>query len=378
MKALTYQGIMNVGITHVQDPVIQAQDDMIIRVTHSSICGSDLHFYYGMIPSMEKGFILGHETIGIVEDLGAGVHHLKKGDKVVIPYCIACGQCSFCQEGLESQCDVSNREAEVGSAFGCSRLFGDYDGGQAELLRVPFANYTSFLIPQDNEIADEELLLLTDALPTAYWSVLHAGVKPGDTVIVLGSGPIGLLTQKLAWLLGAERVIAIDHVPYRLEHAQRTNKVEAFNFKEVDDLGLLLKEETRGGADVVIDCVGMNGVFTPLELVQTALMLQGGAMGAIRMASQVVRKGGTIQLTGIYGIRYQGFPLGDLFSRNITLKMGLNPATHLIPPLYRMLREKKLVANDIITHQLGLKEAERAYDIFAHKKEGCIKVILKP
>lgn len=378
MKALTYQGIMKVGIKQVKDPSLQAPDDIIIRVTHSSICGSDLHLYYGMIPSMEKGFVLGHETIGIVEEVGPGVNDLKKGDKVVIPYCIACGQCHFCDEGLESLCDFSNPEGEIGSAFGCSRLYGDYDGGQAEYLRVPFANFTSFRVPDDNELEDEELLLLTDALPTAYWSVCNAGVKSGDTVIVLGSGPVGLLTQKLAWLQGAERVIAVDHIDYRLEHANRTNKVEAFNFQKVADLDQLLKEKTGGGAHVVIDCVGMNGVFTPLELVETILMLQGGAMGAITMASQVIRKGGTIQLTGVYGTRYNAFPLGELFAKNVTLRMGLNPATHLIPELYQTMRKKKLAAKDIITHQFELQDAEKAYRMFAHKLDGCIKVVLKP
>ena len=378
MKALTYQGIMNVGVKEVKDPRLQAPDDMIVRVTHASICGSDLHLYYGMIPSMEKGFVLGHETIGIVEEAGPGVQHLRKGDKVVIPYCIACGQCHYCKDGLESQCDVSNQEGEIGSAFGCSRLLGDYDGGQAEYLRVPFANFTSFKVPDGNEVEDEDLLLLTDALPTAYWSVLNAGVKLGDTVVVLGCGPVGLLCQRMAWLQGAKRVIAVDHVDYRLEHAYRTNKVESFNFKKIRDLSHIIKEKTGGGAQVVIDCVGMNGVFTPLELVETALMLQGGSMGAITMASQMVRKGGTIQLSGIYGTRYNAFPLGDLFARNVTLKMGLNPATHLIPELYQLLRHKKIAARDIITHRVGLEDAEKAYHMFARKEDGCIKVVLRP
>lgn len=378
MKALTYQGIMNVGVKEVKDPRLQAPDDMIVRVTHASICGSDLHLYYGMSPSMEKGFVLGHETIGIVEEAGPGVQHLRKGDKVVIPYCIACGQCHYCKDGLESQCDVSNQEGEIGSAFGCSRLLGDYDGGQAEYLRVPFANFTSFKVPDGNEVEDEDLLLLTDALPTAYWSVLNAGVKPGDTVVVLGCGPVGLLCQRMAWLQGAKRVIAVDHVDYRLEHAYRTNKVESFNFKKIRDLSHIIKEKTGGGAQVVIDCVGMNGVFTPLELVETALMLQGGSMGAITMASQIVRKGGTIQLSGIYGTRYNAFPLGDLFARNVTLKMGLNPATHLIPELYQLLRHKKIAARDIITHRVSLEDAEKAYHMFARKEDGCIKVVLRP
>ncbi|MCM3410587.1 alcohol dehydrogenase catalytic domain-containing protein [Metabacillus litoralis] len=378
MKAVTYQGFMDVKVKEMPNPVMKQNDDIIVRVTHTSICGSDRHFYHGMVPSMGKDYIIGHEAVGIVEEIGSRVHKVKKGDKVAIAYNIACGECLNCQNKLESQCLVSNPEGEIGACFGCSRLYGDYSGSQAEYVRVPFANFGTFKVPKNNSIPDEELLLLTDALSTAYWGIEQAGVKKGDTVIILGCGPIGLLTQKLAWFRGAKRVIAIDHVPYRLEHSKKWNNTEVFNFNQHKDLEHHIKEITKGGADVVIDCVGMSGKMTPTEMVETALRLQGGALGAIELASQLVRSGGVIQLIGIYGLRYNQFPLGDLFARNITLKMGLASVIHIMPFLYELLQSKQISINDVITHTLPLDKAEHAYRIFNSHKEKCLKIILKP
>lgn len=378
MKAVTYQGVKDVKVKEVKDPTIEKSDDIIVRITSTAICGSDLHLIHGMVPNMPEDYIIGHEPMGIVEEVGPDVTKVKKGDRVIVPFTMACGKCFYCQNQLESQCDNSNPHGEAGGYLGYSETFGGYAGGQAELLRVPFANFTPFVVPEDSELEDEKLLFLSDILPTAYWGVTNAGVKPGDTVVVLGCGPVGLLTQKMAWLKGAERVIAVDYIGYRLDHAKRTNKVEVFNFEEYDHMGSYIKEITGGGADVVIDCVGMDGKMTFLELVETALMLQGGAMGAITIAAQAVRKGGTIQLIGVYGMRYNAFPLGDLFSRNITLKMGQTPAIHLIPELYRLIKEKKIDPTDIITHRLRLSDAEHGYEVFDTKSDGCIKVVLKP
>ncbi|MCV9885985.1 alcohol dehydrogenase catalytic domain-containing protein [Metabacillus halosaccharovorans] len=378
MRAVTYQGFMDVKVKDMPDPQIKNMDDIIVKVTHTSICGSDRHFYHGMIPSMKKDYIIGHEAIGIVYEIGSDVHRIKKGDKVVLPYNIACGECVNCKRKLESQCLRSNLDGEIGGCYGCSRLFGDYSGTQAEYVRVPYANFGTFKVPEYNEVADEELLLLTDAFSTAYWGLQQAEVKSGDTVIVLGCGPIGLITQKLAWLKGAKRVIAVDHIPYRLEHAEKLNRVEAFNFQADKELKHHLKEITKGGSDVVIDCVGMSGKMRPTEIMETALRLQGGALGAIEFASQVVRSGGIIQLVGIYGTRYNQFPLGDLFARNITLKMGLASVIHLIPLLYDLLKTKQVNLLDVITHHFPLEEAEHAYKIFNSHKENCLKIILKP
>lgn len=222
------------------------------------------------------------------------------------------------------------------------------------------------------------LLFLSDILPTAYWGVDSAGVKEGDTVIVLGCGPVGLLTQKIAWMKGAKRVIAVDYIGYRLEHAKRTNLVEIVNFEDEENIGNHLKEMTGGGADVVIDCVGMDGKKTFVEMIESALKLQGGTLGPILIASQCVRKGGTIQLVGVYGMRYNAFPLGDLFARNITLKMGQAPVIHYMPELYKLIVQGRIDPTDIITHRLPLEEASRGYSIFDEKTDDCIKVILKP
>ncbi|HEX3016184.1 MAG TPA: zinc-dependent alcohol dehydrogenase [Desulfobacteria bacterium] len=378
MKAVTFQGVKQVAVKEVPDPKLEKDDDILVRITSTAICGSDLHLIHGMVPNMYEGYIIGHEPMGIVEEVGRDVTRVKKGDRVVIPFNISCGECYYCKHHLESQCNNSNPHGDVGAYFGYSGTFGNYPGGQAELLRVPYGNFVPFVVPEDAELEDEKLLFLSDIAPTAYWGVENAGVKPGDTVIVLGCGPVGLLAQKFCWLKGAKRVIAVDYIKYRLAHAQRVNGVEVFDFSETDDLGTYLKEITQGGADEVIDCVGMDGKMTTLETVETVLKLQGGAMGAIVLASQAVRKGGTVALVGVYGARYNAFPLGDFFARNITLKMGQAPVIHYMPELYERIKQGDFDPTDIITHRLPLDKARHAYEIFDEKQDNCIKVVLKP
>ncbi|TCP54521.1 S-(hydroxymethyl)glutathione dehydrogenase/alcohol dehydrogenase [Tumebacillus sp. BK434] len=378
MKAVTYQGIKDVKVTDVPEPKIIEREDIVVRITTTAICGSDLHLIHGFVPNLHKGYIIGHEPMGIVEEVGPDVTRVKKGDRVIVPFNVACGHCFFCESHLESQCDNANPHGDAGGYFGYSETFGGYAGGQAEFLRVPYGNFTPFKVPENCELEDEKIVFLSDIVPTAYWGVDNAGVKPGDTVIVLGCGPVGLLAQKFAWLKGAKRVIAVDYIGYRLEHAKRVNRVEIVDFTKHDHPGEHLKEITKGGADVVIDCVGMDGKMTIIEMMESALKLQGGAMGAIVIAAQCVRKGGTIQLIGVYGARYNAFPLGDLFARNITLKMGQAPVIHYMPELYRMIEANKFDPTDVITHRLPLSEAERAYELFDEKLDGCIKVVLKP
>lgn len=378
MKAVTYQGIKNVQVTEVKAPEILKADDMIVKLTSTAICGSDLHLIHGMIPNLPAGYIIGHEPMGIVEEVGKGVTKLKKGDRVVIPFNISCGECFYCKHQLESQCDNSNPNGEIGAYFGYSETTGGYPGGQAEYLRVPYANFTSFKIPENSEVEDEKLVTIADAMTTAYWTVDNAGVKPGDTVIVLGCGPVGLLAQKFCWLKGAKRVIAVDYIDYRLEHAKRTNKVETVNFEQMEDVGSYLKEMTGGGADVVLDCVGMSGKMTPMEFLASGIKLQGGALGALVIATQAVRKGGTIQITGAYGARYNAFPLGDIFQRNVNIRSGQAPVIHLMPLMYNLISKGKVDPGDVVTHVLPLSEAKKGYEMFDTKTENCIKVVLKP
>jgi S-(hydroxymethyl)glutathione dehydrogenase/alcohol dehydrogenase len=376
MKALVYEGVKDVQVKNVGDPEIINSDDIIVKVTSTAICGSDLHLIHGMIPNMPKGFILGHETMGIVETVGKEVQLLKKGDRVIVPFPIACGHCWYCEHELWSQCDNSNANGEVGGIFGYSKTFGGYDGGQAEYLRVPSANVGPKKVPE--ELTDEQVLFLTDILPTSYWGVENGGVKKDDTVIILGCGPVGQLAIKWAAFFGAKRIIAVDGVKYRLEHAKKINDVETVNIEDHDNTGEYLKEITQGGADVVVDCVGMDGRMTFMEKVETMLKLQGGSKSAIEIATQAVRKGGTVSLVGVYGARYNMFPLGDFFSRNITLKMGQCPVHSYVEPILELIKEGKMDATDIITHRLPLEKGDFGYSIFDEKKDGCIKVVLKP
>lgn len=376
MKALTYQGIKDVKVKNVKDPTIEKDDDIIVKVTSTAICGSDLHLLHGMIPNTPKDYVLGHETMGIVEEVGKEVTKLKKGDRIIVPFPISCGHCWYCEHDLWSQCDNSNPNGEVGAIFGYSNTLGGYEGGQAEFLRVPYANVGPVIVPE--ELTDEDVLFLTDILPTSYWGVENGNVKHGDTVVILGCGPVGLLSQKWAAYMGAKRIIAVDHVDYRLRHANKFNGVETVNLKDHDNVGEYIKEITNGGADVVVDCVGMDGKMTMVEKVETLLKLQGGSKSAIEIATQAVRKGGTVSLVGVYGARYNAFPLGDFFSRNITLKMGQCPVHSYVDPILKLIKENKFDAKDIITHRLSLDKAEYGYKIFDEKDDECIKVILKP
>jgi len=377
MKAVTYQGKNEISVKQVEDPKIQEKQDVIVKITSTAICGSDLHLYQGNFP-VPIGYVIGHEPMGIVEEVGPEVTKLKKGDRVVVPFTVACGTCPYCNQHQESQCDNSNPHYDSGGLFGYTEKFGNYPGGQAEYLRVPYGNYTPFQIPEDCELEDEKLLFLSDVLPTAFWSVEHAGVKKGDTVIVLGCGPVGLMAQQFAWKKGADRVIAVDYFDYRLDHSKKMNKTETFDFTKYDDMGETLKELTSGGADVVIDCVGMDGKKSPLEFVEQKLKMQGGTLGPIQIATKAVRKCGTVQLTGVYGGLYNMFPLGPFFSRNVTIKMGQAPARAYMPELYKQIVNGDIDPTSIITHSLPLDEASHGYNIFNKKEDDCIKVILKP
>jgi len=379
MRAVTYQGIKDIQVKNVEDPVLKKKDDIIVRITSTAICGSDLHIYKGAVPA-DKDYVIGHEPMGVVEEIGSEVTRVKKGDRIILPFNVSCGDCYYCKNEMESQCDYSNPNLEVNSGgyLGFTERYGNYPGGQAEYLHVPYGNFMPFVIPESCELEDEALLFLSDVLPTAYWSVENAGVKKGDTVVVLGCGPVGLMTQKFAWMKGAKRVIAVDYINYRLVHAKKINNVEIINLEDYDEVAFYIREITKGGADIVIDCVGMDGKKTPVEAIEQKLKLQGGTLSPIRIAMDAVRKFGTIQITGVYGSKYNQFPLGHLFERNISLKMGQAPVIHLMPLLYDKIMAGEFDPREIITHKLPLEEASKAYQIFNDREDECIKVILKP
>lgn len=382
MKAVTYQGHKKMKMEKVEDAKIIESTDAIIKITASGICGSDLHLYHQGDLFMEPGFVIGHEPMGIVEETGKDVKKLKKGDRVVIPFNIGCGECFYCNNDMESQCDNSNEtpanwKLDNGGLFGFGNLHGNHWGGQAEYLRVPHADFSSFKVP-DNNLKDEQVLFLSDVVPTAYWSVEHSGVKPGDTVIVLGCGPIGLMAQKFAKLKGAERLIAIDNVQHRLNHAKKYNGAEVYNFDEEQEIGKVLKEKTRGGADVVIDCVGMDGQQSSPEQELSEHSQQRGTISPILTATESVRKFGTIQLTGIYGSPADNFPIDLIFNRDITVTSGQAPVIHLMPKLYEMIKDEVFDPTEIITHTFPLEEADEAYKVFDQKKDNNIKVVFKP
>ncbi len=392
MKALCWYGKQDVRVLNVDDPAILNPRDAIIRITSTAICGSDLHLYNGMIPTMQLGDILGHEFMGEVIELGSSVTNLKIGDRVVIPFTISCGGCFFCNRQLYSLCDNSNPNAAMaekmygysGSAlYGYSHLFGGYAGGQAEYVRVPFADVGAFKIP--DELSDDQALFLTDILPTGFMAAENANIQRGDTVAVWGCGPVGQFTIQSAYWHGAERVIAIDHIPERLEMARTHGKAETLNYEEVNVLETL-NEMTGGiGPDACIDCVGLESHgFSPdaiYDKVKTKLMLATDRLHALREAITACRKGGSVSVPGVYAGYLDKFPFGAAFSKGLTLKMG---QTHV----HRYLDEliKKVIGNGkpgfdpsyIITHRYPLSSAPEAYKTFYENKGECIKVVLTP
>lgn len=383
MKALVFHHPRKVKVENVPDPTLQHEQDAIIKVTSTAICGSDLHIYNGFIPQL-KDMILGHEFMGVVEEVGKQVTSLKKGDRVVVPFPIACGQCFFCQHLLPNNCERSNDNygpeggllKEKGAAlFGYTDLYGGYDGGQAEYVRVPYANFGPRLIQQG--LADEQVLFLTDIFPTGWAAVDWAGLKGGETVAVFGCGPVGLMAQKAAWIKGAGRVIGIDVLDYRLEMAKKASKAEVLNYDQVDVVQAIRDMTDGRGADVCIDAVGMEADRNLGEKAFDVLKGQAGTAKVIDLCARAVRRGGIITIVGVYATRYS-FPLGQLFDKSITLRMGQAPVQNYIDELLDLVENKKVILDDIITHQLPLDQAEHAYDIFCKKQDNCVKVVLKP
>lgn len=379
MLALTYRGPNRVRVAKKAEPELQHPNDIILRVTRTAICGSDLHLLHGLIPDTRVGCTFGHEFAGVVEEVGPSVESLRRGDRVVVPFNISCGTCFFCTRGLTGNCENSNPNSSVASGvYGYSHTTGGFDGGQAEYVRVPFADVGPMKIPED--MHEEEVLFLSDILPTGYQAAEMGEIKPGETVVVFGCGPVGLFAQKSAWLMGAGRVIAVDHLDYRLEFARKYNNVETVNFTQVDDIILTLLKMTEGrGADVCIDAVGCEAKGSLAQTIfGVKAKLMAGSATAINWAIASVRKAGNVVLIGVYGPPFNAVDMGSAMNKGITMRMNQANCKRYMPHLLEHIRAGRIDAKGLISHRFPLEDAEYAYEIFEKKKDECIKCVLVP
>lgn len=388
MKAVVWSGVTKVNVETVPDPEILSPGDAIVRITRTAICGSDLHLYDGYIPGMEPGDILGHEFMGVVEEVGPEVKRIQKGDRVVVPFNIACGQCYFCQHDLWSLCDNTNPNAKAAETlfgyspaglFGYSHITGGYAGGQAQFARVPFADVGMLKVPEG--LTDEQVLFLTDIFPTGYMAAENCDIRPGDTVAIWGCGPVGQFAIRSAFMLGAGRVIAIDRIPERLRMAE-AGGAETLNYEEGSVLERL-REMTGGrGPDACMDAVGMEahgvGVGGVYDAVKQTLRLETERPHALRGAIMAVRKGGTVSVPGVYGGLADKIPLGAFMNKAVTLKTGQTHVHRYLRPLLERIQRGEIDPTFVITHRLRLEDAPHAYEIFKKKQDGCIKVVMDP
>jgi threonine dehydrogenase-like Zn-dependent dehydrogenase len=360
--------------------------DIILKVTATAICGSDLHLYSGAVPQ-PRPMVMGHEFMGIVEETGKAVTNLKVGDRVFVPFPIACGQCFFCQHALPVQCEHSNprygpegglMDQKGGALFGYSDLYGGYDGGQAQYVRVPYADYGPRKVP--GQLTDDEVLFLTDIFPTGYTGIDWGQVKGGESVAIFGAGPVGLMAAKAARLRGAGRVFIVDTLPYRLEKAKEVADVETLLWND-GSKGVIsqIRDATHGrGADVCVDAVGMEPSRTMMEKAKAAINMEKGSIKVVEACISAVRRGGTVSILGVYGTTYDNFPLGQLFDKSVTIKCGQAPAHNYVDELLSYVAEGKVRLNDIITHRLPIAQIEQAYAMFQKKEDNCVKVVIDP
>jgi len=378
MNALTYFGPGKVRVVEKPDPRIEHPNDIILRVTRTAICGSDLHLLAGLVPDTRVCSVFGHEFAGVVEEVGPCVRSLVSGDRVVVPFNISCGVCYFCEKGFYACCATANPMSDIaGGAFGYSHTTGGYDGGQAEYVRVPFADVGPMKIPTDMD--EEDVLFLSDILPTGYMAAEMGDIQEGETVIVFGCGPVGLFAQKCAWLMGAGRVIAVDRVPYRLEFAKKYNNVETVNFDEHEDVLSVLKEMTDGRcADVCIEAVGCEASGSAIQKASGMAMVQAGSPTALFWSIHAARRGGRVSIVGVYGPPANFFPVGVAMNKNLTLRLGQCNVRRYMPHLLEFIREGTIDAKGIISHRFPLESAPEAYEIFRNKQDECIKCVLIP
>lgn len=379
MLATTYHGPRRVRAEHVPDPLIEHPGDAIVRVLRSCICGSDLHLYHGLVPDTRVGSVFGHEFVGEVVDVGSSVQNLKVGDQVLVPFNIFCGTCFYCQRELYGNCDNVNPQASaVGAIYGYSHTAGGYDGGQAEYVRVPFADIGPTKIPANMDLDDA--VLLTDAFPTGYQAAEMGSIRENDTVVVFGAGPVGIFAAKSAWLLGAGRVIVVDHIDYRLDFVGKYAQCETIDFRSVDDMALHIKKMTEWrGADVCIDAVGADAAGNALQtLTGKKMLMQAGAATALHWAINSVRKGGNVSIVGVYGPTFNAVPIGNAVNKGLTLRMNQASVKRHLPRLIEHIQEGRISPREVISHRIPLEEVAEGYHIFNNKLDGCIKPVLIP
>jgi threonine dehydrogenase-like Zn-dependent dehydrogenase len=376
---MNYRGPQRVRIDQKPMPEILHPQDAIVRVTRACICGSDLHLYNGNVPDTRVGTTFGHEFVGVVEEIGSEVQKLKVGDNVLVPFNIACGQCAFCKQELYGNCHESNSQSTaVGGIFGYSHTAGGYDGGQAEYVRVPYADVGPTVIPPEMDLDDA--VMLTDVVPTGYQAAEMGGIQKGDTVIVFGAGPVGIMAAKCCWLFGAGRVIIIDHVDYRLEFAKNYAQCEAYNFKSLEDPVVWAKKTTDWmGADVCIDAVGAEAAGSAMQTITgRKMLLQAGSATALHWAINSVKKGGIVSIVGIYGPTGNLIPIGNVVNKGITIRANQASVKRLLPRLIEHVQNGIIDAKALITHRMPLEEVADAYHIFSEKLDECIKPVLIP
>lgn len=379
MRAMTYRGPFKIRVDDKPMPAIEHPNDAIVRVTRTAICGSDIHLYHGLVPDTRVGTTFGHEFTGIVEEIGSAVDNLSPGDHVLVPFNIACGTCYFCSRHLFGNCHNVNPNATAsGGIFGYSHSTGGYDGGQAEYVRVPFANVSPMKIPEG--LDEEDALMLTDACPTGYQAAEMGDISEGDTVVVFGAGPVGIFAARSAWLLGAGRVIVTDHLDYRLDFVRNFAKCETFNFTHVDDPIVYLKKITDYlGADVCIDAVGADATGSLLQtFTGLKIKMQAGAATALHWAINSARKGGTISIVGVYGPTLNLVPIGNVLNKGLTIRANQCSVKRHLPRLLEHVEAGRIDPKAIITHRFPLEEVAEAYHVFTSKLDDCIKPVLIP
>lgn len=386
MKAAVFHAPGKITYDTVDDPSIEHSEDIILKVTSTAICGSDLHIYSGGMPQANP-MVMGHEFMGIVEEVGSGVKHLKAGDRVVVPFPVACGGCFFCDHGVPGACENSNPEhygpeggiltEKGGGLFGYTDLYGAHNGGQAEYVKVPFANFGPRKVP--DSLTDEQVLFLTDIFPTGYTGIMWGELQPGETVVIFGAGPVGVMAAKSAGLYNAGKIIVVDTLDFRLENVKRLTGCETIKWTDAKETVEQIRALTDGrGADLCVEAVGFEPERNLVDRAKAVINFEKGSLKVLEACFSAARRGGRVSVLGLYPVNYDNFKMGQIFDKGLTMKAGQAPVQAIIDKLLNYVTEEKVKLDDVITHRMPLSEIEKAYTIFDKKEDGCVKVVLDP